>query len=157
MINIIVACDRNNLIGKNGTLPWEIKKDWEYFLKQTEGGALIMGRHCYEDFEKHAINRTVIALSRNPTQKFPFAYKAASLDEALQKAKALKKTAWICGGHSIYQEAFSIADRLYLTEIDNEYEGNVFLPDWEPFFKNEISKKKVHDNVQTLTFRVLTK
>ena len=77
MINIIVACDRNNLIGKNGKLPWNINEDWEYFLDKTKDGALIMGRHCYLDFEQQAKTRTVIALSRNPEYNFPNAIKAA--------------------------------------------------------------------------------
>ena len=70
MINIIVACDKNNLIGRNGKLPWNIKEDWEYFLKETHDGVLIMGRKCYLEFEEQAKKRKVIALSRNPNMKF---------------------------------------------------------------------------------------
>lgn len=157
MINIIVACDRNNLIGRNGTLPWEIIEDWEYFLKQTKDGVLIMGRKCYLDFENHAKMYKVIALSRNPKQNFPFAYKASSLNEALIKAKELKKVVWICGGHSIYQETLPIADRLYLTEIDNEFIGNVYMPDWTPYFTKEISRSIINTKSQRLTFRILSK
>ena len=157
MINLIVACDRNNLIGKNGRLPWKIKEDWEYFLDQTSNGALIMGRHCYLDFEQSAKDRTVIALSRNPEYKFKNAIKANSLIDALEKAREMGKTAWICGGKEIYKEAMPIAQKLYITEIDHEYKGDVYLPDWKPFFKNEISKKIVKTDSVRLTFRILSK
>jgi dihydrofolate reductase len=157
MINIIVACDRNNLIGKNGKLPWDIKEDWEYFLEQTANGILIMGRHCYLDFEEHAKRRSVIVLSRNPEIIFPHANKASSLEDALEQARRLGKTAWICGGREIYREAMAIADQLYLTQIDAEYEGNVYLPSWEPFFSKEISSTTQQTDSGNLCFRILSK
>jgi len=157
MINIIVACDRNNLIGKNGKLPWNINEDWEYFLDKTKDGALIMGRHCYLDFEEQAKTRTVIALSRDPEYNFPNAIKAGSLKEALEKANLMGKTAWICGGKEIYAEALPLADRIYLTEIDKEYAGDVYLPKWESYFPNQLSSKTVYTNSANLTFRVLSK
>ena len=156
-INIIVACDKNNLIGKNGTLPWKIKEDWDYFLEKINDGVLIMGRKCYLDFQEQAKSRTVIALSRNPDVNFKYADKAGSLSEALKMAKSYQKEIWICGGCSIYEEAFPIADRLYLTEIDAEYEGDVFLPEWKSFFQNEITHKTINTRSNKLTFRVLTK
>lgn len=157
MINIIVACDRNNLIGKNGKLPWDIKEDWDYFLEQTADGILIMGRHCYLDFEEHAKTRSVIALSRSPEINFPHAKKASSLADALNQVRKLEKTAWICGGREIYREAMSIADQLYLTEIDEEFEGNVYLPAWEPFFSKEISSTTRQTDSGKLCFRILSK
>ena len=63
MIRMIVACDRNRLIGSKGRLPWQIEEDWEHFLQTTHGGTLIMGRRCYEDFTEYAKLRTVVVLS----------------------------------------------------------------------------------------------
>ncbi|MFP6900113.1 MAG: dihydrofolate reductase, partial [Opitutales bacterium] len=79
MINLIVACARNRVIGKDGRLPWRIREDWEYFLEKTKQGTLIMGRRCYNEMGKHLRDREVIALSRNPEQSFPHARKASSL------------------------------------------------------------------------------
>jgi dihydrofolate reductase len=118
---------------------------------------LIMGRHCYLDFEEHAKRRSVIVLSRNPEIIFPHANKASSLEDALKQARRLGKTAWICGGREIYREAMAIADQLYLTEIDAEYEGNVYLPSWEPFFSKEISSTTQQTESGNLCFRILSK
>jgi dihydrofolate reductase len=154
-----VACDRNNLIGKNGKLPWDIREDWDYFLKTTYNGILIMGRHCYNEFEEHAKKREVIALSRNPDQHFPYAHKASSLAESLQIAKNLgdNRTIWICGGNNIYKEALPLADRLYLTEIDAEYSGDIYLPTWDKHFTKEISSQTLQTSTTELTFRILSK
>jgi dihydrofolate reductase len=153
-----VACDRNNLIGEKGKLPWNIREDWDYFLKTTQNGILIMGRHCYDEFEEHAKNRKVIALSRNPDHHFPHAHKASSLTESLQMAKNFsEKTVWICGGRNIYQEALPLADRLYLTEIDAEYSGDIYLPSWDAYFTKEISCQTLQTNSAELTFRILSK
>lgn len=157
MINVIVACDRNNLIGKNGKLPWEIREDWDYFLETTRDGVLIMGRLCYYEFEKYAKERSVIALSRNPEITFRYARKANSLAESLSIAKKLNQTVWICGGQAIYEEALPLADYLYLTEINAEFSGDVYLPPWEKHFNREISQKTVLTESFELTFRILSK
>jgi dihydrofolate reductase len=157
MINIIVACDRNKLIGKNGKLPWHIKEDWDYFLETTQNGTLIMGRHCYNEFQEHAKDRTVIVLSRNPKIEFPYAHKASSLAESLIMARKLNQTAWICGGREIYEEALSLADHLYLTEIKAEFSGDVYLPPWEKYFSREISSQSIQTDTVDLVFRVLAK
>ena len=78
MINIIVACDQNKLIGKNGKLPWKIEKDWNYFLNTTENGVLIMGRICYEDFKFYAKSRDVIVLSNSYHGEFENAKRCGS-------------------------------------------------------------------------------
>ena len=157
MINIIVACDRNKLIGKNGKLPWHIKEDWDYFLETTQNGTLIMGRHCYTEFQEHAKDRTVIALSRNPKIEFPYAHKANSLVESLAMAGEFNQTAWICGGREIYEEALGLADHLYLTEIKAEFSGDVYLPPWEKYFSKEISSKSIQTDTVELVFRILAK
>lgn len=157
MINIIAACDRNSLIGRNGKLPWNIKEDWEYFLKETHDGVLVMGRYCYLEFEEHAKKRKVIALSRNPNIEFAHAQKAKSLNESLSLANKLNRIVWICGGRAIYKEALPLADRLYLTEIDAEFCGDVYLPPWQNYFKKEISRKSIKTTSFDLTFRVFSK
>ena len=157
MIDLIAACGHNRIIGKQGKLPWSIKEDWEYFLATTRGGILIMGRHCYEEFEQFAPEREVIALTRNPEQKFPHAQKSNSLGEALEICRAKKKTAWICGGREIYEESFPLADKLYLTLIDAPFSGDVFFPPWKDTFVREISKKKLPTKNYLLTFLVLGK
>ena len=56
MINLIVACSRYRVIGKDGRLPWKIREDWEYFLEKTKQGILVMGRRCYDEMGKHLLD-----------------------------------------------------------------------------------------------------
>lgn len=145
------------MIGNKGKLPWSIKEDWEYFLETTKDGILIMGRRCYDEFEGFASDREVIALSRNPRQTFAHARKSDSLIDAIETCRKAGKTAWVCGGREIYEEAIPLADRLYLTLIDASFEGNVFFPPWEEIFCQELSGKKVRTEEYGLTFLVLGK
>ena len=101
--------------------------------------------------------RKVIALSRNPNMKFAHAEKAKSLSEALSLANKLNRTVWICGGRAIYKEALPLADHLYLTEIDAEFCGDVYLPPWQNYFKKEVTRKSLETPSCKLTFRVLSK
>ena len=155
MINLIVACGRDRVIGKAGRLPWRIREDWEYFLNKTRQGTLIMGRRCYNEMGKHLIDRKVIALSRNPEQSFEHARKADSLPAALESARSDEGEIWICGGQAIYEEALPLADRLYLTLIDAKYEGDVFFPAWEQRFPCELSRREITVGGTVLAFLVL--
>lgn len=157
MINLIAACGHNQVIGNKGKLPWDIKEDWKYFLDTTKDGILVMGRRCYNEFEKFAAGREVIALSRNPRQSFALAQKSDSLIKAIEVCRKVDKTAWICGGHEIYKEAIPLADRLYITLIDAAFEGDVFFPPWREIFCNELSSEKLRTAQYDLTFQVFGK
>jgi dihydrofolate reductase len=157
MINLIAACGHNRVIGNKGKLPWDIKEDWKYFLDTTKDGILIMGRRCYNEFEKFAAEREVIALSRNPNQTFAWAQKSDSLINAIDVCRKADKTAWICGGYDIYKEAIPLADRLYLTLIDAPFEGDVFFPPWGNLFGNKLSSEKLRTAQYDLTFQVFGK
>ena len=155
MINLIVACARNRVIGKDGRLPWKIREDWEYFLEKTKQGTLIMGRRCYHEMGKHLLDREVIALSRDPDHSFTNARKASSLPEALELAREKDGEIWICGGQAIYEEALPLADRLYLTLIEAEFDGDVFFPSWESTFTRVLSRKETAVDDLSLVFLVL--
>ena len=155
MINLIVACDRNRVIGKNGKLPWSIQEDWDYFLRTTAGGAMIMGKICYQEFETYAEGRELIALTRDRGYRFPHAKTAHNMKQAL--SLATQKPIWICGGEAIYQEAFPLADRLYLTRIDRTFDGDVYFPDWRNTFKKQISRKIMNKYGIQLEFLILGK
>jgi len=157
MINVIAACGHNRVIGNNGKLPWSIREDWEYFLETTSDGILIMGRRCYEEFELFASGREIIALSRDPGKSFERAQKAESLGKAIEACRRKSKTAWICGGREIYEEALPIADKLYLTLIDAPFAGDVFFPPWDNLFKRELSRSRIRTKEYELTFLVLEK
>lgn len=155
MINLIAACDRNRVIGKNGRLPWSIEEDWNYFLKTTAGGTMIMGKICYQEFEPFTDNREVIALTHDKSKKFEKAKTAHSLNHAL--SLSTKSTIWICGGEGLYKESMPMADNLYLTLINHSFDGDVFFPDWKKTFPKLISKNEVQTDKYSLEFLVFTK
>jgi len=155
MINLIVACDQNRVIGKNGKLPWSIQEDWDYFMRTTAGGSMIMGKICYQEFEPHAKDRDLIAMTRDRDYRFPYAKTAHSIKHALSLAK--HDPIWICGGEAIYREAFPLADRLYLTLIDDTFEGDVYFPEWKHTFKSLISRQTITKDGTKLEFLILEK
>jgi dihydrofolate reductase len=157
MIRMIAACARNRVMGKDGTLPWNIRADWNYFLEKTQSGVLLMGRRCYEDFTGYAESRAVVVLSRNSTDPFPHAHRAGSLEEGIETASKLGDDVWICGGASIYEEAMPLAKELFLTQIDADFEGDVKFPSWHQHFAREISRKEITSDGYRLTFSVLAK
>ena len=157
MIRMIAACARNRVMGKDGTLPWNIRADWNYFLEKTQSGVLLMGRRCYEDFTGYAESRAVVVLSRNSTHPFPHAHRAGSLEEGIETASKLGDDVWICGGASIYEEAMPLAKELFLTQIDGDFEGDVKFPSWHQHFVREISRKEITSDGYRLTFSVLGK
>ena len=155
MINLIVACGKDRVIGKNGRLPWSIQEDWDYFMKTTAGGSMIMGKICYQEFEGHIGEREVIALTRETSFKYPNARTANSLEAAISMAN--KKPIWICGGEALYREAFPLANRLYITLIDKEFDGDVYFPSWESTFSRVVSRKEMKTPEFGLEFLILEK
>ncbi len=157
MIRMIAACAHNRVMGAGGTLPWNIKEDWEYFLETTKDDVLLMGRRCYDDFIEHASVRKVVVLSRDKERKFVHAKRASNFPEGLKIAEEMGKDIWICGGEAIYREAMPVARELYLTLIDATFEGDVFFPHWRENFKKEISRREIMSAGKKLTFLILSK
>ncbi|QFT89298.1 Dihydrofolate reductase [Bacillus sp. THAF10] len=134
MISLIVATDRNGLIGKNNDLPWRLPADLAYFKKITLGNTVVMGRKTFESIGKPLPKRKNIILSRNN-------YKAEgcetfhSIGEVIKTSKPNNEI-FVIGGAKVFEEALPHADFLYLTYIDEEFEGDTYFPplnekEWE--------------------------
>jgi dihydrofolate reductase len=157
-ISIIVACARNRVIGQNGRLAWDIPEDWEYFLEKTREGTLLFGRHCYEELmERTKEGRKAVVLSRNPEFQPEFGVRAESIPQALEIARSYGREIWICGGEQVYRETLPIADRLLLTQIDSDVEGDTYFPDWEEFFPHEVNRQESSDKNFKYTFHTFAK
>lgn len=134
MINIIAAVAKNGVIGSDGRIPWHIPEDMKYFRKTTTGGIIIMGRRSYEEIGRPLPERQNIIVSVSRTFCGKDLITARSLSHALELAEAFIRVnecsgeIFLCGGAKIYNEGLSVADRLYLTEIDREYDGDTFFP-----------------------------
>ncbi|MBA2655220.1 MAG: dihydrofolate reductase [Gammaproteobacteria bacterium] len=109
-------------------LPWSMPADLLRFKRITWGKPIVMGRNTYESINRPLPGRKNIILSRNQTS-YPGCFVYPSLQEALDNNK-LEKEIFIIGGENLYRQTISIADRLYLTIIHHQFEGDTFFPEW---------------------------
>ena len=143
-IVIIAAVAKNRVIGKDNTLIWNIPEDMAHFKTLTSGQTVIMGRKTWESLPprfRPLPGRRNIVISRQADYAAPGAELAGSLEAALKLA-ADAGTAFIIGGEQIYRQAMAVADRLEITEVDLEPEGDAWFPeiatvDWKISQKNE--------------------
>ncbi len=141
MISIIAALAKNRVIGAHGTIPWDIPEDKAHFRKLTVGNVIIMGRKTYESIGFPLPNRSNIVVSRSADFSGENLMTAPDLDTAVALAYScaskdnFKSQIFLCGGEKIYSEGLDFARRLYLTELDDEYQGDTFFP--------HFSKKKI--------------
>lgn len=126
MINIIVAHDKNHVIGINNKMPWIIKKDLEHFKNLTLNHTVIMGKNTYLSIGHPLDKRENIIVSS--TMKDDNLIITSSLKEAIKLAT--NDEIFIIGGSRLYKEALDIADCLYITLIDHEYEGDTYFPEY---------------------------
>lgn len=146
-ISIIAAVSKNGVIGKKGELPWYIPEDLRHFKELTTGHPIIMGRKTFESIGKPLPNRANIIITRDAGYEAEGCLVVHSLEEALEKAGEAEKNppllklrkgkseVFVIGGGEIYNEAIKVADKLYLTLIEDNFEGDVFFPDYSAFGK----------------------
>lgn len=134
MINIIAAAAKNGVIGDHGRIPWDIPEDRKYFSRLTRGGAVIMGRRTYEEIGSPLPDRYNIVVSASRTFSGRMLCTARDLNEAIRLAEEYisgndnSGEIFLCGGSGIYSKGLKIADRIYLTELDDDIDGDTFFP-----------------------------
>ncbi|MDQ6984833.1 MAG: dihydrofolate reductase [Candidatus Dojkabacteria bacterium] len=162
MISIIAAMSKNNVIGKGNTIPWHITEDYQRTKKLTMGHPIIMGRKNFEsissfksfkgsdgkklDKPKTLPGRTNIILSSNSDLETGEGQLANNIESALEIANNSpgSEEIFIFGGASLYNEFIDKADKLYLTVLDHEIEGDIFFPEInDSIWKIEKSQKFV--------------
>lgn len=127
-ISMIMAMDRNRLIGERDGLPWHIPSDLQYFKRVTLHKPVIMGRVTFESIGRPLPGRSNLVITRNWTWSAPGVTVVSSLQEALNTARAEGAAeSMIIGGASICQQAMPVTERLYLTVIDHEFSGDTWL------------------------------
>jgi dihydrofolate reductase len=131
MLSIIVAADRNNVIGKDNALIWHLPNDLRYFKEKTTGHAVIMGRRTFDSVGKPLPNRRNIIITRNTGFKAEGCEVVTSLEAALALMNPDEEN-FIVGGEEIYRQALPLADRVYLTRIHHEFEGDRHFPELGP-------------------------
>lgn len=148
-IALIVAMARNRVIGKDNAMPWHLPEDLKYFKRHTLGKPVIMGRNTFESIGRPLPQRSNIVVSRNPGYRIDGATVVATLDAALAlAAEQLRAVSpdedgevMVIGGAQIYAQTLPGAQRLYLTEVQAEPEGDAFFPDFERQAWREVSRE----------------
>lgn len=133
-ISLIWAMDRNGLVGKGNDLPWRLPNDMNFFKQQTRGKTVVMGRKTWESLRiKPLPQRRNIVLTGDRSYEAEGAEVVHSVEEALDIAQ--DGDLMIIGGGSVYGQFIPHADRLLVTRIDEEFEGDVHFPsvDWSGF------------------------
>jgi len=129
-VALIVAMDRNRVIGHEGKLPWHLPADLKRFKALTMGHHIIMGRKTWESIGRPLPGRTSIVISRNSSYSAPGAVVVDSLAAALAAAGD-DATPFVIGGAEIFRTAIPYADHIYLTLVGGEYPGSVHFPELE--------------------------
>lgn len=140
-VTVMAAVAANGVIGRDGSMPWHLPDDLRRFRTTTMGSVLVMGRRTYESIGRPLIGRTTVVVTRRrpyPSSGAvpPGLIVAATLDEALRcachVAASGTKEVFVQGGSRVYAEALPMADRLLITWVDGEPEGDTVFPevDW---------------------------
>lgn len=150
-ISIISAHAANRTIGINNTLPWRLPEDLQYFKALTLGHHILMGRKTYESIGKPLPGRTTVIITRS-NYPAPEGVKIAhSLQEAIDVCGADEEIFFV-GGAELYAQALPLADRLYLTEIQADVNGDAWFPDYDRADWREASRNVRRDEASGLEF-----
>ena len=153
-ISMIVAAAENNVIGRDGDLPWHLPVDLRYFKDTTMGHPVIMGRRTWESFDGGLPGRRCIVVSRNPDLKLDGAETTTSLRDAIDAVNGSEEV-FIAGGGEIYRLAFDLAHRILLTRIHTTIDGDATFPPLDPnVWRRESADRREADdrNAHACTF-----
>ncbi|MFN2315119.1 MAG: dihydrofolate reductase [Gemmatimonadales bacterium] len=129
-ISIVAAVAENGVIGRDGGLPWRLPADTKFFKELTSGHTVIMGRKTWDEIARPLRHRRNIVITRNRAWSAEGAERAGSLAAALDLAGG-EAQVFVIGGAEIYRRALPIADRMYLTHVHAEVEGDTIFPEWD--------------------------
>lgn len=147
LISLIAAVSENNVIGYQNKIPWHLPADFAYFKKMTLGKPVIMGAKTFESIGKALPGRKNIVLNRGPNYKAQGAIIVGSIEESLKEAGEAQEV-MICGGASVYEQFLPRADKLYLTFVHHEFEGDTFFPVFNKEEWQEVSREDHAPNSQ---------
>lgn len=153
-LSIIVAVANNNVIGQHNTLPWHLPEDLKHFKALTMGHHIIMGRKTYESLDRLLPGRTTVIVTRNKQYHVEGALVVHSLKQAI-KACQDDAEVFLIGGAELYEIGLAHADKLYLTEVHADFNGDAFLPIFDLEHWQEMSREK-HQAENGLAFSYVT-
>lgn len=145
-VALIVAVSQNHVIGRDNQLPWHLPEDLQYFKSVTMGKPILMGRKTYDSIGRPLPGRANIVITRDPNWSAEGVIAVNSLEDAIAAGYEACKAAdcdeiMIIGGAQIYQDSLPIADKLYLTMVEAEIEGDAFFPEIDRDQWQKVSEK----------------
>jgi len=145
MVSIIAAKSKNNALGKENKLLWHLPIDFKFFKDTTLGHPIIMGRKTFESLPKALPGRTNIIITGDRNYKKEDAMVTHSLEDAIKLGLSENEEVFICGGGQIYEEALdkNLVNKMYITEVDVELNGDTFFPTFDES-KWDLIKKECH-------------
>ncbi|KHT65541.1 diacylglycerol kinase [Photobacterium gaetbulicola] len=155
-ISMVAAMAKARIIGKDNAMPWHLPADFAWFRKVTMGKPVVMGRKTFESIGRPLPGRHNIVISRNADYRAEGITVVADIEAAKQAAGHVDEL-MVIGGGSIYAACLSEADRLYLTFIDLEVEGDTQFPDWGDHWQEVHSESYAADekNAHDMRFVIL--
>ena len=158
MLSIVVAKAKNNIIGKDNKIIWHLPEDLKHFKKITTGHTIIMGRKTFQSLGRVLPNRKHIIISNNPS--FNVNEENVKVVHSLLEIQDLiegKEEAFVIGGAMIYNFLMPYVKKMYVTEIDKEFEGDTFFPKIDNNIWKEISREKgIKDEKNNLDYYFVT-
>lgn len=159
-ITLVVAAAENDVIGRDGALPWHLPADLARFKRATLGHPVLMGRRTHESIGRPLPDRTNIVLTRRPGYEAPGCTVVHGLDDAIRAGEATgSDELMVIGGAAIYASMLPVADRILLTRVHAELEGDTRFPELGPGWEEHARERREPDdrNPYPLTFITLTR
>lgn len=153
-LSVIAAMAKNRVIGIDNTLPWRLPEDLKHFKALTMGHHIIMGRKTYESIGKPLPGRTTVIVTRDANYRMEGCLTATSIDGAIA-ACGEDPEIFFVGGAEMYAQVLPRADRLYLTEIQAEYDGDAWFPEFDRSAWQE-EDRQAHVNDAGLGYHFVT-
>ena len=160
LLNLIVACAENRVIGRDGRLPWRIPEDFQFFEEETAGKICVQGRVCFQSWTRAAMDgRQPVVLTRDTSLARAGVHVVPSLAAALAVAEGLPGEIYICGGERIFEETLALAGsrpmRLHLTLVHANVPGDTLFPEWRQITWREVARRESNDANFRYTFFTL--
>lgn len=144
MISFIVAVSDNDVIGRDSKLPWRQSTDLKRFKALTTGHHLLLGKKTYDGMDMELPNRTIVVITRDKSFKRDGVLVANSIEDAIDLA-SLDSEIFIGGGGQIFEQSIHIADRMYITRVHAEIEGDAYFPEFDDVTEWQLVDAEHHE------------
>ncbi len=158
MLNLMVACAENRVMGRKNRLPWRIPEDLKFFHDETAGKTIVLGRICYQTWPRaREDGRRLVVVSSDRSLEREGVRVAGSVPEALAIAEPMPGEIYVNGGERIFEEVLALDRpmRLHLTLVHAEVEGDRYFPEWRHLAWREVSRRDSSDENFSYTFFTL--